>query len=221
MAARLKTEFPAIVVGASNQDVLDRSDLVLLTIRPQNAAEIISPLSFRADHRVVSAIAALSRKRLLELVSPARTVTKSIPLPTVAQGRGVTVLYPSDDEVNRLFDSLGSALPVSNESQFRAMSTATSVVASYAALAQTTTSWLHAHGLDTSAARNYVNALLAGIVDAAEHSSESFEEIAESHATKGGLNEQLRLFLEEKGLFGSLSEGLDRVMARVSGEIGK
>jgi pyrroline-5-carboxylate reductase len=217
VAAQLRGEFPAIRVGASNQDVLDRSDLILLTLRPQTAAEIISELSFRADHRIVSAIAALSRQRLLELVAPARTVVKSIPLPTVAQRRGVTALYPSDPEVNQLFDSLGSALPVSDESQFSAMSTATAVVASYAALAQTTTTWLSAHGLERLEARNYVNALLAGIVDAADHSTESFAEIAESHATKGGLNEQLRVFLEEKGLFSSLSDGLDRVMDRVTG----
>jgi len=217
VAAQLRGEFPAIRVGQSNQDVLDGSDLILLTVRPQAAAEIISQLRFRADHRVVSAIAALPRQHLLELVTPAHTVVKSIPLPTVTQRRGVTVLYPSDPEVNGLFDILGSALPVSDEAQFSAMSTATAVVASYAALAQTTTSWLSAHGLDGLEARNYVKALLAGIVDAADHSTESFAEIAESHATKGGLNEQLRVFLEEKGLFASLSDGLDRVMHRVSG----
>src|SRR5947209_11973469 len=148
VAAQLKAEFPAVVVAASNQDVLDHSDLILLTLRPQAAEGIISTLSFRADHRIISAVAALSRERLLQLVAPARTVVKSIPLPTVAQRRGVTALYPSDPEVNQLFDTLGSALPVSDESQFSAMSTATAAVASYAALAQTTTSWLSAHGLE-------------------------------------------------------------------------
>lgn len=220
VAAQLRGEFRAVRVGGSNQDVLDGSDLILLTLRPQTATQIISELSFRADHRIVSAIAALTRQRLLELVAPARTVVKSIPLPTVAQRRGITALYPSDPEVNGLFDSLGSALPVNEESQFSAMSTATAVVASYAALADITTSWLSAHGLEGLEARNYVNALLAGIVDAADHSTESFAQIAESHATKGGLNEQLRVFLEEKGLFASLSDGLDRVMDRVTGRGG-
>ncbi len=217
IVAQLRAEFPTLSVGESNQDVLDRSDLVLLTVRPQTAAEVISQLRFRPNHRVVSAVAAFSFERLSELVAPARTVVRSIPLPTVAQRRGVTVLYPSDPEVNHLFDSLGSALPVADESEFNAMSSATAVVASYAALAQTTASWLCAHGLEKSQARNYVKALLAGIVDAADHSSESFAEIAESHATRGGLNEQLRVFLEEKGLFASLADGLDRVMARVTG----
>jgi pyrroline-5-carboxylate reductase len=98
------------------------------------------------------------------------------------------------------------------------MSTATSVVASLAAYAQTTASWLCAHGLGNSEARSYVTALLAEMVDAAEHSSQSFAEIAESHATKGGLNEQLRLYLEERNVFGAVSAGLDRVMARVTGK---
>src|SRR5438270_8654534 len=79
-ASQLQAEFPTLTVGASNQDVLDRSDLVVLTLRPQSAAEIISQLSFRPDHRVISVVAALSRERLLELVAPARTVVKAIPL---------------------------------------------------------------------------------------------------------------------------------------------
>src|SRR4051812_13214617 len=136
IAAQLKTEFPSITVAASNQDVLDRSDLVLLTLRPQMAVQIISELSFRPDHRIVSVIAALSRERLLDLATPARIVVKAIPLPMVAERRGVTALYPSEPEANKLFDSLGSALPVRSESEFSAMSTATSVVASFAALAQ-------------------------------------------------------------------------------------
>ena len=149
VVAQLREEFPAVDIGTSNQDVLERSDLILLTLRPQGAEEIISTLAFRPDHRIISAIAALSRERLLQLVAPARTVVKAIPLPTVAQCRGVTVLYPSDPVANELFDRLGSALPVSDESQFSAMSTATSVVSSYAALAQTTVSWLVANGLES------------------------------------------------------------------------
>lgn len=217
VASQLKAEFPALTVGDSNQDVLDKSDLVLLTLRPQMATEVISELSFRPAHRVVSVVAALSRERLLELVAPARTVVKAIPLPMVAEHRGVTALYPSEPEVNKLFDALGSALPVRSESEFSAMSTATSVVASFAALAQTTASWLSAHGQGSSEARNYVTALLAELVDAAEHSGQSFAEIAESHATKGGLNEQLRLYLNDRNLFDALSAGLDCVMARVTG----
>src|SRR4051794_8773170 len=218
VAAQLREDFPAVDIAKSNQDVLEGSDLVLLTLRPQGAEEIISTLSFRPGHRVISAIAALSRERLLQLIAPARTVVKAIPLPTVAQRRGVTALYPSDPVANELFDRLGSALPVADESQFSAMSTATSVVSSYATLAQTTVSWLKGNGLEPLSARNYVNALLAGIVHAAEHSTESFAEIAWSHETEGGLNEQLRVFLEGKGLFDSLEDGLNRVMARVTGD---
>lgn len=216
-ASQLKAEFPAVTIGASNQDVLDRSDLVLLTLRPQMATGVISELAFRPDHRIVSIVAALSQERLLELVAPARTVIKAIPLPMVAERRGVTALYPSEPEANKLFNSLGSALPVRSESEFSAMSAATSVAASFAALAQTTASWLSAHGLESSEARSYVTALLAELVDGAEHSGQSFAEIAESHATKGGLNEQLRLYLNERNLFDALSAGLDSVMARVTG----
>lgn len=215
-AGRLQTEFANVRIGRSNQDVLDQSDVILLTLRPQVAVGILSELRFRADHQIISVIAALSHERLLELLAPATAVSKAIPLPEVAQKRGTTVIYPRDSIAIELFDQLGSALPVENESEYDALSAATAIVASSAAFAQAVASWLSMHGVKELAARNYVAGLLAGIVDAANASAESFEEIAQSHTTKGGLNEQLRLFLEEKGLFRSVADGLDGVLARVS-----
>lgn len=217
VTAELSAEFPAIAVGESNQDVLDRSDVVLITLRPQTAEDVISSLCFRPEHRIISAVAALSRQRLLELVAPATVVVKAIPLPTVAQRSGITALFPNDTFAIDFFNYLGTALPVADESQFQAMSACTAIVASYALFAEIAASWLSAQGVQSLAARSYVNSLVAEIVETGNLPSKSFAEIAESHATKGGLNEQLRVFLEEKGAFGFVSEGLDRVLARVAG----
>ncbi|HZS55234.1 MAG TPA: pyrroline-5-carboxylate reductase [Bryobacteraceae bacterium] len=219
IAAQLATEFTNVTVGRSNQVILDQSDVILLALRPQVAVDVVSALHFRADHRVISVVATLSYERLSELVAPATAVTKAIPLPAVAQRRGTTAIYPADTVVVELFDQLGTALPVDDESQYNALSASTAVVASCAVFAQAITSWLSMHGIKGLAARNYVTGLLASIVDAAGSSSESFEKIAESHTTKGGLNEQLRLFLEHKGLFKAVVDGLDGVLTRVNGQI--
>jgi pyrroline-5-carboxylate reductase len=217
-ASQLKAEFPTLTVAASNQEVLDNSETVVLTVRPQSAIDIISELSFRPDHRVISAIAALSHQRLCELVAPAQIVIKAIPLPTVAEHRSFTALYPSEPDANKLFNLLGSAFPVNTERQFNALSATSAVVASYAAFAQATASWLTAQGLGRSEARRYVSTLLTEIVDATADSDRSFSEIAASHTTQGGLNEQLRLYLEGENVFDTLSSGLDKIMARVTGQ---
>lgn len=215
IGAQLQTDFGKVVIGRSNQDVLDQSEVILLCLRPQEAVSIVSELHFRADHRIISVIATLSCERLAELVAPATAISKAIPLPAVAQKRGTTVIYPRDPVAIELFGQLGSALPIDCESEYDAFSASTAIVASSAAFADAVASWLSVHGVEKFAARNYVTELLAGIVDAARSSPESFKEIAESHTTRGGLNEQLRLFLEEKRVFYFLAEGLDGVLARV------
>jgi hypothetical protein len=40
--------------------------------------------------------------------------------------------------------------------------------------------------------------------------------MATSHATVGGLNEQLLRHLEERNIFAALTDGLDQVMLRVT-----
>src|SRR5947209_8756253 len=55
-AATLAGTFRHVDVASSNQDVLDRSDVVILAVRPQVATEVIEALRFRPDHHVISVI---------------------------------------------------------------------------------------------------------------------------------------------------------------------
>ncbi|HET7900908.1 MAG TPA: NAD(P)-binding domain-containing protein, partial [Candidatus Nanopelagicales bacterium] len=56
-AADLAGRFDRVRVAASNQDVLDASDVVLLAVLPPQVAEVCADLSFREDH-VVAGLAA-------------------------------------------------------------------------------------------------------------------------------------------------------------------
>lgn len=51
VAAALAARFPNVAVAASNQAVLDGSDVVMLAIRPQVTVEVLSSLEFRLTIR--------------------------------------------------------------------------------------------------------------------------------------------------------------------------
>src|SRR5262249_61737884 len=96
IAAGLAGKFPNVTIAASNQMVLDGSDVVMLAVRPQVAAEVLSELRFRPDHHVVSLMAIITLDKVAEMVAPAGNATRAIPLPIVAERCGPTVIYPGD-----------------------------------------------------------------------------------------------------------------------------
>lgn len=217
VAADLARRFPAVSIAASNQAVLDASDVVVLAVRPQVARSVLSELRFRPAHHVISLVGAFPLAAISELVRPAGVVTRAVPLPATAKRRSPTAIYPRDPLALELFALVGSAFEVDTETEFNALCTVTSTMATYFAFAGSITSWLVSRGLEEAKARSYVAYVFSGLSDTALEAPErSFDLLACEHATPGGLNEQVRRHLAERGLFNAVSEGLDAVMRRVT-----
>ena len=106
ISGALAQAFAHVTVAASNQAVLDASDIVVLAVRPQVAGEVLGALKFRAGQQVISLIATASLEMLKALVAPANHVTKAVPLPSVELGRGPTAIYPPDAVTASIFASL-------------------------------------------------------------------------------------------------------------------
>src|ERR1017187_7079782 len=94
VAAGLASRFENVSVCASSQEVLDKSETVVLAVRPQVAEEVLSGLRFSSGQIVISLVAGFSARRIADLVTPARKIWRAIPLPSVAQRRGPIALYP-------------------------------------------------------------------------------------------------------------------------------
>jgi pyrroline-5-carboxylate reductase len=217
VAAEIASHCARVSIAASNQEVLDHCDTVVMAVRPQIAESVLSGLRFRADHHVISIIATFGLDRLRKLTAPATKVTRAVPLPSAANRESPTAIYPRDAEAMELFSLIGDPFAVDAEAEFDALSAATAAVASYFAFADVIASWLTERGISPAVARDYVARILPGLREsAAEAPSSSFRALATSHATKGGLNEQLLRDLEERNVFGALTEALDRVMLRVT-----
>ncbi|HWY56147.1 MAG TPA: pyrroline-5-carboxylate reductase [Terriglobales bacterium] len=217
IASELATRFPHVSVASSNQDVLDNSDVVILAVRPQIAANVVSELRFRPDHQVISLISAISLASISELVAPATKVARAVPLPSVADRLGPTAIYPPDPLVADLFGRLGTAIEVETANEFDGLSAATATIASYFAFADAIVSWLTRHGVSAPKARDYVARIFRGSINAAVDAPErSLKSLADEHATRGGINEQVLSYLVERGVFEDLSRALDAVLQRIT-----
>jgi pyrroline-5-carboxylate reductase len=216
IAADLAARFPDVRIAASNQAVLDGSDVVMLAVRPQIAREVLGELRFRPDQKVVSLIATVSLDDLRAAVAPAAQVIRAVPLPAVARRQGPTVIYPPDAAIKALFDALGTAVVLDNEGDFDAFTTTTAVMAGYFAFAGTVTTWMERNGIAAGTARAFVGQMLAGLAGAAAAMPDrSFAALADEHQTRGGLNEQLFRAIATDGQLVELDRALDGVLQRL------
>ncbi len=218
VANGLANRFQAISVASCNQEVLDHSDTIVIAVRPAAARDVLSELRFHPDHHVISLVSALSLVSLSELVAPAVQIARAVPLPSAAKRLSPTATYPSDPAAIELFAAVGTVFPVESENQFDAICATTATIASYLAFSETIVSWLEQQRVPATQARDYIGRLFLGVTTAAAEVSErSFQSLAATHATAGGINEQFLKYMVEQGLLTSVSEALDEVLRRIAG----
>ena len=219
VAAGLASRFDNVSVCASNQEVLETSDTVVLAIRPQVAEEVLSGLRFPSSQIVISLVAGFSVRRIADLVTPARRIWRAIPLPSVAQRKSPIAVYPAGGPAAELFSPLGQVFGIETEDHLNAFSTATSTMAAYFGFVGQIASWVAQKGVPEQQGREYVAQMFRGLTDAGlEAAQQSFEDLAAAHATPGGLNEQLLRDLTDHGVFDTLAQALDSVHRRAAGQ---
>jgi pyrroline-5-carboxylate reductase len=115
-----------------------------------------------------------------------------------------------------IFSAVGNVLAVETENEFDAICAATATIATYFAFTETIASWLEQQGVPAAQARDYIARLFLGVTTGAVEASErSFQSLAATHATVGGINEQFLKYLVEHGLLTRVSEALDAVLRRI------
>jgi len=212
LASRLRT----VRIAKSNQEVIDGASVVLLCIRPQEARAVLPGLVFSSDQAVVSMMAGIQIETLQQLVVPAQSIARAIPLPAVAARKGATPIFPSTAAAKALFDRLGCSIEISNEVALEATSASTATVSAHFAYLHAISQWLVAQGVAETAARRQVAATFAGLAAQLHDEAPDFAELARDHATRGGINEQFLGALEQAQVFDAVSTGLDRVLARLT-----
>jgi len=216
-ASHLAARFDPVSVAASNQDLVDRADTVVIAVRPQIAEGVLSELKFRPDQHIVSVVSGYPVRKLEGLVAPATRIARAVPLPSAALRRSPTAIYPADAAATAMFARMGTVLEVANEPEFDVVCTATATMATYFAIAETIASWLTRHGIPAGKARDYVAHLYAGMSDTTlSEPGRSLRELVADHATRGGTNEQVLKHLTDHHVFDVYSDALDAILVRVT-----
>ncbi|MFE1770923.1 NAD(P)-binding domain-containing protein [Streptomyces sp. NPDC059008] len=212
-AAELSRQYPNVRVCADNQDVVNRSETVLIAVRPQDRSEALAGLQVGGDSVVVSVMAGIGIGELRQTLGTDAPLVRAIPLPAVRERRSVTVTCPSHPAADALFDRLGGALPVADEASFNVFSALTATLTSHYWYLATLTDWASRQGVPSEDADRYVRGLFQGVERSLGDEGRSLHQLAGDHETPNGINERIRTTWFDAANSAALTKALDALLA--------
>ncbi|WP_369368596.1 NAD(P)-binding domain-containing protein [Streptomyces sp. CG4] len=211
-AAELSERYEGVQVCADNQEVVDRSELVVIAVRRQDRHEALAGLKVDDDKIVIHVMAGVATDDLRQTLATGAPVVRAIPLPAIRERRSVTVTHPSHPEVNSLFEELGGALPVADEAAFNVFSALTGTLTAHYTYLATLTSWAAGQGIASDDADRYVRSLFQGVGRALSDETRSLHQLAADHETPGGNNERIRTTWFDPANAEALKKALDGLL---------
>jgi len=214
-ARQLATRYSQVQRLETNQQVIDRSQIVFIAVRPAIANEVLAELSFRADQTIVSLIPLMKKEEISHAVAPARHIVRAVPTPTVLQHTGPILMLDPTDEVLQLFSWLGEPVIVNNEQQLHVLWTLTGLITPFYDLLQELTNWSTDNGADPLAARAYIAGFFQALALAAQQDKTvEFKNLSRHAETPNGLNEQAGREIREKGVHQAYRMAADNLLKR-------
>ena len=105
-------------IAESNQEVIDRSDIVLLSVKPEHLQELLTNLDFKDDQIVISAVAGISVENHHKAGPLPETLIRMIPVCCIEAGEGVVPIYPTHKTVEDLARFTGAPVVFDTEQEF-------------------------------------------------------------------------------------------------------
>ena len=202
-SVRLSQTYENVIVH-ENQEVIDNSEVIFIGLTVDKAEVVLKDLNFRKDQRVVSFMAAVSEENLKKLVHPANFEAIMIPWPAIKNQGSPVLCWPSSILVKEIFGRKSHVIQFDNFLEFERYLIAQAVLSPILQMTETASQWL---AKDTSR-NNQADRFLRSLISTTLQSG-SVSEGIKGLSTKGGLNETLRMYLDEKGLYNQLLEGLE------------
>lgn len=205
--------FPKAFWMTDNQALADRSDVIILSVRPQDWTS----LAVQADGKLVISVMAGIRLSALSERHKAARVVRTLPNAAAEVGKSYTPwigsIGVSDDDraiVRAIFDACGTQDEVASESDIDYLTGLTGSGPAFPALlAAAMMKDAIAHGLPEDIARRAVNTVLTGTGQLLERRDQSPNEIVEAFLKYRGTTAAAIEHMRAAGFDGAVAKGLE------------
>ena len=213
----LKNKFSKVFIGRNNQEVINNSDWVFLSITPTVGKKIIKDLKFKKNQTIISFISTITLTELKKMIKVKSDIIRAIPLPPISLKKGPVPICPPNKKVKNFFNKIGSTVEISNEKLSINFWSTSGMMASYYELLKVMSGWLVKRGIKRSDAQKYITTLfLALSEDAVVNSKKELKYLVKESQTPKGLNEQGLKEMSKKGVYKSLINTLNSIHKRLN-----
>lgn len=213
--ARRLAETHDAEIAASNQDVVDRTDRILVCLPASEGPAILHGLRFRPGQSVLSCMAGTGPAALAALVAPAQATAAMMPGFANAYGSGPSVLCPPDAGWQAFLGHLGPVLPFADEDRFTAAAVMGALSGASIHWMRRLILWFQTRGLPPDTARDLVASLIRGNADVLLQAPESLDDILAGVTTPGGITEALVAGLDRVEALDAWTWGLEAIRDRL------
>jgi pyrroline-5-carboxylate reductase len=216
IANNLKKKFKKIKIAKNNQEIINNSDWVFLSVTPTVGKKIIKDLKFRSNQKVISFISTITLSQLKKMIKKKVDIVRAIPLPPISLKEGPVPICPPNKKVKAFFDKLGSTVEIKNEKLSINFWSTSGLMASYYNMLDTISVWLNKKGVKKLDAQKYVTSLfLALSKDAVINSTKDLKLLIKESQTPKGLNEQGLKEMIKKDVYKSVVSTLNSIHKRL------
>ena len=217
IAKGLKAKFKKITIAKTNQQIVDQSDWVFLSVTPGVGEKIIKNLKFKSKQTIISFISTITLSELKKAIKVKAKIVRAIPLPPISLGKGPVPIFPPNKKVKLFFDKIGTTVEIRNEQLSKNFWSTSGMMAPFYELLNTMSKWLTKNGIRKDKAQKYITSLFVALSeDAVANSKKDLKHLVEESQTKKGLNEQGVKELRKAGFYKQTEKTLNSILKRLN-----
>ena len=217
IANNLKKKFKKVSIAKSNQDVINKSNWIFLSVTPKVGDKIIKDLKFKSNQTIISFISTINLSELKKMIKVKSKIVRAIPLPPISIKKGPVPICPPNRQVKSFFDKIGSTIEIKNEKLSINFWSTSGMMASYYEMLRVMSNWLVKKGIKKQDAQKYITSLfLALSEDAVVNSNKDLKYLVKESQTPKGLNQQGLNTMSKKGVYKSVVNTLNSIHKRLN-----
>ena len=217
IAQKLKKKFKKVIIAKNNQEIINSSNWIFLSITPKVGEKIIKNLKFKYNQTIISFISTITLVQLKKSINVKAKIVRAIPLPPISLKKGPVPICPPNKKVKEFFNKIGTTVEIKNEKSSINFWATSGMMAPFYELLKVMTNWLVKKGVKRDNAQKYVTSLfLALSEDAVANSKKDLKYLVKESQTPKGLNEQGVKELSKSGFYKILEKTLNNIHKRLS-----
>ena len=206
-----------IIILNDNQEIINKSNWIFLSITPDVGNKILKNLKFKSSQTIINFISTIGTSQLKKYIKVKAKIVRALPLPPIALRKGPVPICPANKKVKIFFNHLGTAVEISNEKLFTNLWCMTAMMAPFYENLNTLSEWLSNKGLNKVDAQKYVTSLFFAMSeDAVANSKKDLRILIKNSQTPGGLNEQALNQLRRSGFYRLLNNAANSILKRLN-----